>query len=318
MQLMECIPNFSEGRDKKVIDAIVGAISEIAGIRILDIDIGSTVNRSVITFVGPPETVSDAAYAAIKCAAQKIDMRRHNGLHPRLGSTDVCPFVPVKGITEESALLLVDTLAQRIGKELGIPVYLYEKSAKYPHRKDITPIRRGQYEKMAEKMRLPGWQPDHGPCEFNEHAGVTVMGVRDFLVAFNINIKGNVLEEAKQIARYLREQRTSGRLKFLKAMAWYLPEIDRTQVTTNLTNYKVTAIHTVFEEVKQMAVEKGFVVTGSEVVGMVPFDALIKTGQFYAGERNISQEDLTNLAVKCLNLNDLYPFNLTKKILGPF
>jgi glutamate formiminotransferase/formiminotetrahydrofolate cyclodeaminase len=315
---MECIPNFSEGRDKKVIDVIISVISDIAGIRILDVDMGATINRSVITFIGPPGAVCEAAFAAIKCAANKIDMRRHKGLHPRLGSTDVCPLVPVKGITEEKALFFMEALAQRVGKELGIPVYLYEKSAKYPHRKDITLIRRGQYEKMAEKMHLRDWQPDYGPGIFNVRSGVTVMGVRNFLIAFNINLKGNVLKDAEKIVKFLRAQRTSGRLQALKLMAWYLPEFDRTQVTTNLTNYRITGLHTVYEEVKRLAEEKGLSVTGSELVGMVPYEALLDTGLFYTGEQVTLPGELIESAVRGLNLNDLRLFDHSKKVLGPF
>jgi glutamate formiminotransferase/formiminotetrahydrofolate cyclodeaminase len=318
MQLMECVPNFSEGRDKKVIHAIAGMIAGIPHAQILDIDMGFTVNRTVITFIGPPDAVSAAAFAAIECAVQKIDMRNHQGLHPRLGSTDVCPFVPIKGIAENEALVLVDNLAQRVGNELQIPVYLYEKSAKNPNRKNLAQIRSGQYEQGAIKIKRPDWQPDYGPAVFNSRTGVTVMGIRDYLIAFNINLKGNVLNDARKIVHQIRANRIKGTLQFCRVLSWYLPEINRTQVTTNLTNYKVTGMHAVFEEVKRLAESGGLQVTGSELVGLVPHDALLETGRFYAGTRDLLPEELFAVAVQKLNLNDLYPFDPKKKILGPF
>jgi glutamate formiminotransferase/formiminotetrahydrofolate cyclodeaminase len=314
---MECVPNFSEGRDKHIIDSIASVIGAVAGIQLLDIDMGATVNRTVITFIGPPVAVCTAAFNAIKCAAEKIDMRRHHGVHPRLGSTDVCPLISLKNISDEEGLRLADGLAQRVGNELYIPVYLYEKSAKIPHRKHLAQIRSGQYEGMAEKMQLPGWQPDYGPLDFNDHVGVTVIGQRDLLIAFNINLKGNVLKAAREIVQKLHENRTSGQLKFYRVLAWYIPEIDRTQVTTNLTNYKKTALHTVFEEIKRLAEERELQVSGSELVGLVPSEALLDTGIYYAGEAHKSQKELMVLAVKRLNLNDLYPFEINKKVL-PF
>jgi glutamate formiminotransferase/formiminotetrahydrofolate cyclodeaminase len=318
MQLLECVPNFSEGRDKGIIDSIAHAMGTITGVNLLNIDTGETVNRTVITFIGPPAAVCTAAFAGIKRAAETIDMRRHRGVHPRLGSTDVCPLIPLANISDEEALNLADRLAQRVGTELRIPVYLYEKSAIKPHRKYLAQIRSGQYEGMAKKMHLPGWKPDYGPLDFNRQTGVTVIGVRDLLIAFNINLIGNVLPEALEIAKELRKNRASGRLRFCRALAWYLPEINRTQVTTNLTNYKVTALHTVFEQVKHLAQERGLQVTGSELVGMVPSEALIDAGRCYAGKEDRPPEELMALAVKQLNLNDLYPFHLTEKVLSTF
>lgn len=318
MQLMECVPNFSEGRDKTVIDSIAGVISGIDGVQIRDIDTGADVNRTVITFTGKPDPVCRAAFAAIKLASEKIDMRYHKGLHPRIGSTDVCPFIPLKDISISRAMKLVDDLARRVGEELKIPVYLYEKSTPYSHRQNISNIRRGQYERMAEKMLLSDWKPDFGPQRMNDRAGATVIGVRDLLIAFNVNFAGNVLEEAKEIVSHIRWLRESGKLVYIKVMAWYLAQRNTTQVTMNLTNYKKTALHDVYIEIGRFAKETGVRVTGSEIVGLVPENALIDAGRYYAGGKHMNRDDTIKLAVNRLKLNDLYSFDISKKILPGF
>ncbi len=350
--LIECVPNFSEGRDNDIIKQITDEIENIEGVKLLDVDPGPDMNRTVVTFIGSREGVKQAAFNSIKKAAELIDMSSHTGSHPRMGATDVCPFVPVSGITTEECIELSKEVAKRVGEELNIPVYLYEKSAQTPERENLAIIRQGEYEALEEKLKKPEWKPDYGPAEFNATAGATVIGVREFLIAYNISLNTREPIHATDIAFDLREKGRSARtgnsnspfyymktkilkykdgeypcglddfvgrtidetikhckekhdydliellklngvnpekpegqsvkipglFNYCKAIGWMVPEYDRAQISINLTNYKVTSTHHVLEETRKLAAERGLVVTGSEIVGMIPFPALLETG----------------------------------------
>ena len=285
-QLIECVPNFSEGRDRDVIEQITRSIEAVDGVTLLDVAPGATTNRTVVTFVGEPEPVIDAAFAAIKTAAQVIDMRKHRGEHPRIGATDVCPLVPISGISLEETACYARRLGERVGAELGIPVYLYEAAATRPERTNLANIRAGEYEGLPEKLRDPDWQPDFGPAAFNPRAGATVIGARDFLVAYNVNLnttstrranavafdvreRGRVLREGNRITGdVVRDEHGApvmvpGTLKGVKAMGWYIEEYGICQVSMNLTDLSVTPVHEAFEEVCERAGARGLRVTGS-------------------------------------------------------
>ncbi|MCP4724686.1 MAG: glutamate formimidoyltransferase [bacterium] len=393
-KLVECVPNFSEARDNNVIKQITDVIEAVDNVRLLDVDPGPDMNRTVVTFVAPPEEAKEAAFRAIKKASELIDMTKHQGSHPRMGATDVCPFIPVNGVTEEECIQISKDVAKRVGEELKIPVYLYEKAAQSPDRQNLAIIRAGEYEALAEKLKDPKWKPDFGPAEFNARAGATVIGVREFLIAYNISLNTREPKFATDIAFELRKKGRSarkphpdhpvylwrtqilkykegdypcgkcdfsgktiketiehcnkehgydlvelfklndldpdncegasvkipGKFDYCKSIGWMVSEYDRAQISINLTNYKVTAMHDVLEEARKLAADRGIVVTGSEIVGMVPFKALFDTGIYYLKKQNRSAgipiKDILNTAVQSLGLNDVSEFKIEERVLG--
>lgn len=392
-RLIECVPNFSEGQRPEIIKQITDEIEKVEGVKLLDVDPGFDMNRTVVTFIGTPEGVKEAAFNAIKKAAELIDMSKHKGTHPRMGATDVCPFVPITGVSEEECIALSKEVAKRVGEELGIPVYLYEKSATSPERINLAKIRQGEYEGLEEKLKDPKWKPDYGPAKFNSKSGATVIGVREFLIAYNINLNTREEKYATDIAFELREKGRSarkggngpfyfkseeilkyqkgsypcgscefvgkaieetiahckethnydleelldlngidpknpegqsvkipGKFKHCKAIGWMVPKYDRAQISINLTNYKVTSMHHVFDEACRLAEERGLRVTGSEIVGMVPYPALLETGKYYLRKQHRSVgvpiRDILNTAVQSLGLNDVSEFKIEDRVLG--
>lgn len=324
-RILECVPNFSEGRNTAVIAEIERAIGRFKRIKVLSTDTGYDANRSVITFAGEPERVVDAAFEAVKTASALIDMRKHNGRHPRIGATDVLPLVPVQGISMAETVQLSYSLAERIGNELNIPVYCYEYSAKSPLRQKLENIRKGEYEALANRINLPEWLPDFGPATFNPLSGATVVGARNFLVAYNINLNTNNAEIAKKIAAQIRESgyyetkngqqiHVPGKYKSLKAIGWYIDEYKKAQVSMNITNINETPVHIVFEEVKKLAQCFGTHVTGSELIGLIPLQAMIAAGKFYSNNSFANEPKLIELAVDKLGLNDLGIFLANKRI----
>lgn len=345
--IVECIPNFSEGRDPNKIKQITDAIAAIEGITLLDVDPGKDTNRTVVTFVGSLPSVEEAAFRAIAVAAEVIDMRNHHGAHPRLGATDVCPFVPVSGVSIEECIDLSIRVAQRIGEELAIPIYLYEKSARNDYRKSLPDIREGEYEELVKKLKDPRWKPDFGPVKFNAKNGATVIGCREFLIAYNINLNTKDKRLASDIAFELREKGRSKRIpridspnlldgeivrdkkgrpvevpglfKDLKGIGWYIDEFKRAQISLNFNNYKVSAIHDVFDKACALAVERGIRVTGSELVGLIPKEAILMAGRHYLKKQRrttaVPETDIIECAVQSLGLNDLYPFKPEEKII---
>ncbi len=390
--LVECVPNFSEGRDASKIKQITDAIVASGGVDLLNVEPGADTNRTVVTFVGPPEQVLTAAFAGIAKAAELIDMAVHSGAHPRMGATDVCPFVPVEGVTMEECAALARRLGERVGNELSIPVYLYEAAASRPERKSLSEIRRGEYEGLEKKLADARWAPDFGPTQFNAKTGATVIGARPFLIAYNINLASTDKAHAADIAFALRERGRMARSgntapyyfrgkkvfyaegafpcgncdfvasnyeavrahcddqhgysldKLLqnndlsppnvvgkpvyrpglfaecKAIGWYVDDYQRAQISINLTDYTVTSTHHVMEAARRLAGERGLVVTGSEIVGVVPFQALLETGYYYLQKQGRSMgqplTDVLRTAVMALGLNDVAPFDIEKKVLG--
>lgn len=336
-QLVECVPNFSEGRNEKVIDAIAESIKSVAGVKLLDVDPGYSTNRTVITFVGSPDEVVEAAYQAISKASQLIDMRKHSGEHPRMGATDVCPFVPVAGVSMHDCVELAKLLGERVGKNLGIPVYLYAEAASTPKRRSLADVRQGEYEGLEAKMK-GGFAPDFGPGEFNAHAGATVVGARPFLVAYNVNLNTRSKKLANEIALNIREAgrvkrnekgeiekdaqgnslKVPGTLKECRAVGWYVDEYERAQVSINLTDYSVTGIHQAFDEVVRQAEKLGVRVTGSEIVGLVPLAPMLTAGEHYLRKQGrstgVSEEEILSCAVQSLGLSELSSFNINEKI----
>ncbi len=391
-KIVECVPNFSEGRDKDKIDQISQAIQSVEEVKLLSVEMGADVSRTVVTFIGPPEAVKEAAFQAIKTAAGIIDMRHHHGAHPRMGATDVCPFVPVEGVTMEDCVEISKEVGQRVGEELSIPVYLYEESAQMPERRNLASIRHGEYEGLKAKLLDPHWKPDYGPTVFNEKSGATVIGAREFLIAFNITLNTRESQYAMDIAFELREKgrsarrgdvdfiymrgellkyrensypcgdcnfigktieetsqhcqkkhqydlfkllgmhdtdpnnsvgrsvKTPGIFKHCKAIGWYVEEYNRAQISINLTNYKITPPHLVLEKARELAARRGLVVTGSEIVGLIPFQAIYQAGKYYLRKQGRSTgvpvKDILNTAIYSMGLNDVTPFNPQEKILG--
>jgi glutamate formiminotransferase / formiminotetrahydrofolate cyclodeaminase len=334
-QIIECIPNFSEGRNNATIEAIAQSIRKVAGVKLLHIDIGHAANRTVMTFVGEPKKVCEAAFNAIKTASELIDMTTHSGRHPRMGATDVCPFVPIANISVEETVVYVNELAKKVGEAFLIPIYLYEHSQKNTDRNNLSIIRSGEYEGWKEKIKLPEWQPDFGPAIINTKAGATVMGVREFLVAYNINLNTKDATIANDIAKAIRasgkivtlkntdgnleKQRVPGKLKYLKAIGWYIEEYQRAQVSMNITNPYETKMHTVFETVKAEAEKLNVKATGSELIGMVPLQFLKEAGAFYLqkenkSSENLSEKEILESAVKAMGLNELKPFVLEERV----
>jgi glutamate formiminotransferase/formiminotetrahydrofolate cyclodeaminase len=340
--IIECVPNFSEGRDPGIIGQITGEIESVEGVKLLDVDPGKATNRTVVTFVGTPQAVTEAAFRAVRKASRLIDMSKHKGEHPRFGATDVCPLVPVSGISMEEVVGHARKLAERIGTELGIPVYCYENAAFSAGRRNLADVRSGEYEGLKDKLEDPAWKPDFGPDTLNPRSGATAVGARDFLVAYNINLNTTSTRRANAIAFDIREKgrvkrkghpltgeiirddkgnpvMIPGSLKAVKAIGWYIEEYGIAQISVNLTNISLTSIHQLFDEACLKAAERGIRVTGSELVGLVPLKAMLDAGRHYLHKQQrstgVSDKELIKIAVKSLGLDDLYPFKPEEKII---
>ena len=330
-QLIECVPNFSEGSDLSIIKQITNEIESVEGVRLLDVDPGKATNRTVVTFVGEPISVIEAAFRAIKKAAELIDMRKHTGEHPRMGATDVCPLIPVANISMEETAEWSKKLGERVGNELEIPVYLYEDAQKNPERKNLSIIRAGEYEGFSKKILLSEWAPDFGKAIFNAKSGATVIGARDFLVAYNINLNTTSTRRANAIAFDVRESGRKiqnekgeeivqpGTLKSVKAIGWFIEEYGVAQISMNLTNVNITPIHIAFDEVCKKANERGVRVTGSELVGLIPLKSLLDAGRYFLEKQQrsvgVSEKEIIHIAVKSLGLDELSEFIPEKKII---
>ena len=340
-QIIECVPNFSEGRNQEIINEISEAISNTKGVHLLNVDPGQATNRTVMTFVGDPDSVISAAFNAIKTASEKIDMSKHSGEHPRFGATDVCPLIPVSNITFEELIPYAEKLAKKVSEELNIPIYLYEHSAREDKRRNLANIRSGEYEGLSKKINSKEWKPDFGNA-FNKKSGATAIGVRDFLIAYNINLNTKSTRLANAIAFDVREKgrikrkghpvigeivydkdgnpdTIPGSLKHVKAIGWYIEEFGIAQISMNLTNITKTPIHTVFEEVVKKANARGASVTGSELVGLIPLKSMIDAGKYFLKKQNrsigIPEVDIIKIAIESLGLNQLKDFNPTKNII---
>ena len=346
-KLVECVPNFSEGRDQNKIGDIVKQMSDVSGITVLDVDPGPDTNRTVVTIVGSPEAVGEAAFQGIKRASEVLDMSQHSGTHPRMGATDVCPFIPVSDVTIEECVELSKQVGNRVGDELGIPVFLYEKSAQKDNRVKLPDIRKGEYEGLAEKLTDSNWKPDFGPAKLHIKAGATVMGCREFLIAYNINLNTKDYRLATDIAFELREAGRSkrtpnpnsknlldgeivrnengspvkvpGMFKDVKGIGWYVDIYNRAQISINFNNFKVSTIHDVFDEACTLANERGIRVTGSELVGLIPLEAMLMAGRHYLNKQNrslgVPTADIVECAVQSLGLNDVTEFDPNVKII---
>jgi glutamate formiminotransferase / formiminotetrahydrofolate cyclodeaminase len=341
-KLIECVPNFSEGRDLNVIRQITDAIKSVEGVSLLDVDPGASTNRTVVTFVGSPEAAVEAAFRAIQKAMELIDMRKHKGAHPRMGATDVCPFIPVSNVSWDEAIACAKQLGTRVGDELNIPTYLYEKAANDKSRSNLSVIRAGEYEGFVEKIRDPAWKPDFGPSVFNERSGATAIGVRDFLVAYNVNLNTKAVRRANAVAFDVRENgriktedgtpsgkpvldakgdpvRIPGMLKHVKAIGWYVEEYGIAQVSMNLTNIEETPLHVAFDACAEAASKRGLRATGSEIVGMVPKKCLVDAGRYFLRKQKwsegASQEELIDIAVRSMGLSELKPFDPKEKVI---
>lgn len=391
-KIVECVPNFSEGKDMAKVKEITQAIESVAGVTLLDVDPGADTNRTVVTFIGDPDAAAEAAFRAIKRAADVIDMRTHKGAHPRMGATDVCPFVPVEGVTMNDCVRIAHKVGERVGNELGIPVYFYESAAKTEERRNLANVRKGEYEGLAEKLNDPAWQPDCGLAEFNAVSGATIIGAREFLIAYNITLntretkyatdiafelrnKGRVARRGKihpfyfkgdlifyeagkfpcgncdfdaasvdELRAHYRDQHgvdfdrlcqlheydaaalvgqkvmRAGKFDHCKSIGWYVDQYERAQISINLTNYNITPPHLVLEEARRLAAERGLVVTGSEIVGLIPFQALYQAGEYYLKKQGKSHGipimDVLKAAAQSMGLSDVQPFDLQKKVLG--
>ena len=318
--IVECVPNFSEGRDANIINEIADAISSVSGVKVLHVDMGADANRTVITFAGNPDGVEEAAFRAVKKATELIDMSKHNGTHPRIGACDVMPLIPISGIDMDEVVALSYRLTERIGAELKVPVYNYEKSARNPLRKRLEQVRVGEYEGLEDRMSLPECQADNMQ-PFNIKAGATVLGARPFLLAYNVNIKTRNVAIAKEIAATIREsgkvingERIAGTFKGVKAIGWDVPEYGLVQVSTNITDVSTVGLHDVFEEIKRLSTEKGVEVFGSELIGLSPKQCLLDSGDYYGGV-NLSEKDKIDLAVEHLGLRSVVDFDIDKKII---
>ncbi len=341
-RLIECVPNFSEGRDLNIIKQITDAIESAEGVRLLDVDPGKATNRTVVTFVGEPEAVIEGAFRGIQKAAELIDMRKHSGEHPRMGATDVCPLIPVSGISMEETAAYAVKLAKRVGEALQIPAYLYEYAQPDKKRSNLSIIRAGEYEGFFDKIKQPEWKPDFGSAEFNATAGATVIGARDFLIAYNVNLNTKSTRIANRIAFDVREagrvvrqgnpytgkveldengepKRVPGKLKHVKAIGWYIEEYQMAQISINLTNYRETPLHTVFEECRLSGEARGARITGSELVGLIPLEPMLQAGRYFLQKQGlscgVSEKDLIWTAVKSMGLDELGPFDPEKKII---
>jgi len=341
-RLIECVPNFSEGRDMSIIEKITDEIKNSDGVKLLDVDPGKATNRTVVTFVGEPDAVVEAAYKAIKKAGELIDMSKHSGEHPRMGATDVCPFIPIANISMEETVEYAKKLAKKVGEELSIPTYLYEEAASSPERSNLAVIRAGEYEGLEKKFKEGKLLPDFGEAKFNAKSGATVIGARDFLVAYNINLNSTSTRRANSVAFDIREKgrikregntlsgkiirdkdgspvREAGALKSVKAIGWFIEEYGLAQVSMNLTNIKITPLHIAFEETVKSATNRGMRVTGSELIGLVPKKVLIDAGKYFLEKQDrstgIPEEDIIFIAVKSMGLDELKPFDPRKKVI---
>ena len=331
MQLIECVPNFSEGNDLNIIKQITGQVETVDGVKLLNVDPGKATNRTVVTFVGPPQQVIEAAFRAIKKAAELIDMSRHKGEHPRMGATDVCPLIPIADISMEETAAFARQLAERVGNELKIPAYLYEAAQKDPARKNLSVIRAGEYEGFFKKIKLPEWKPDFGPADFPAKSGATVIGARDFLVAYNVNLNTTSVRRANSVAFDVRENGRKiknekgeeviqpGTCKSVKAIGWYIEEYGIAQVSMNLTNISITPLHVAFDECVKSAHARGMRVTGSELVGLIPLKSLTDAGKYFLEKQRrstgVSENELIRIAVKSLGLDELSPFKPEERII---
>jgi len=341
-QLIECVPNFSEGNDLSVVNQITAAIESVEGVKLLNVDPGKATNRTVVTFVGTPEAVVEAAFRGIRKAAELIDMSRHKGEHPRMGATDVCPFIPVANISLEETAAWSVKLAEKVGKELSIPVYLYEAAQPNTSRNNLSVIRAGEYEGFAKKIKEPAWKPDFGPDEFNLKSGGTVIGARDFLIAYNVNLNTKSVKRANSIAFDIREAgrvkrtgnpisgpvakdekgeeiRIPGKFKGVKAIGWFIDEYNIAQVSINITRFRETPLHLVFDETAKSAAERGIRATGSELVGLVPLSAMLEAGRYFLKKQQlstgVSDTELIHIAVKSMGLDELGPFDPKQRII---
>ena len=341
-KLIECVPNFSEGRDLDIIRQITAAIESVDGVSLLDVDPGASTNRTVVTFVGSPKAAVEAAFRGIQKAAELIDMRQHKGAHPRMGATDVCPFVPISNVSWEEAIGCANELGKRVGDELNIPVYLYEKAAKDKSRSNLAIIRAGEYEGFFDKIKDKAWKPDFGPSVFNEKSGATAIGARAFLIAYNVNLNTKAVRRAMSVAFDVRENgriktedgtpsgkpvldqsgepvRIPGMLKHVKAIGWYVEEYGIAQVSMNLTNIEETPLHAAFDACNESASKRGLRVTGSEIVGMLPKKCLVDAGKYFLRKQKCSEgaseEELIDIAIRSMGLNELKPFDPKEKII---
>jgi glutamate formiminotransferase/formiminotetrahydrofolate cyclodeaminase len=341
-KVIECVPNFSEGRDLDIIRQITAAIESVEGISLLDLDPGASTNRTVVTFVGTPAAAVEAAFRGIQKAAELIDMRKHKGAHPRMGATDVCPFIPIRGVSWEEAVACARQLGMRVGEELKIPVYLYEKAAPIPARANLAIIRAGEYEGLSDKLKDPAWKPDFGPAGGSEKSGATAIGAREFLVAYNVNLNTKSVRRATSVAFDVRENgriktedgtpsgkpvldekgepiRIPGMLKHVKAIGWFVEEFGIAQVSINLTNIAATPLHAAFDACCEAAGKRGLRVTGSEVVGLLPKKCLVDAGKYFLRKQHwsegASEEDLIDIAIRSMGLNELKPFDPKEKII---
>jgi len=337
--LVECVPNFSEGRDKAVIDAIARAISATSGVRLLDVDPGADTNRTVYTFVGAPEAVAEAAFRGAEKAAELIDMSKHAGAHPRMGALDVCPVVPIAGVTMDECVEVARALGRRMAEALALPVYFYEYAATRPERRNLADIRAGEYEALEKKIADPAWRPDAGPAKFNARLGATVVGAREFLIAYNVNVNTRDAKLANEVALNIREAgrlkrdakgevvkdaagrelRVPGRLKAVKAIGWYIEQYRQAQVSVNLLSFRTTPLHVVYETAREEAAKLGLVVTGSELVGLTPLEPLVEAGRYYLRKQGRSpglpERELVEVAIQSLGLAQLSPFDPDKRVI---
>lgn len=318
MKIIECVPNFSEGRDKEKIKKIGASLQNISNCRLLNIESGPDHNRTVVTYIGDETGIIEGSIEICKTAAQLIDMRYHKGVHPRIGAIDVFPFIPVRNSSMSECIEISKKFGEVISKGLILPVYLYSASATHEQRKDLSNIRRGEYEGLEKKLLDPFWRPDFGNPIFNPKLGALVTGARNFLIAYNITLKTKDVSVARKISEIIRESGTNdkpGILKSVKALGIYLNSRNIAQVSMNLTDYKVTPIHKAFEEVKNQAKKFDVEIIGSEIVGMVPLEAILDSGRFYSGSENKSDDELVDIAINKLRLNVNYPFDKKKKII---
>lgn len=341
-KILECVPNFSEGRDMTIIKQITDVIESVAGVKLLDVDPGKDTNRTVVTFVGGPEEVSEAAFLAVRKASEIIDMSKHHGEHPRMGATDVCPLIPITGISMEETVIYARKLGERIGRELAIPVFCYENAAFEDKRRNLANCRSGEYEGLKKKLSDPAWKPDFGPAEFNPRSGATAVGARDFLVAFNVNLNTTSTRRANAIAYDVREKgrpkregdqitgkivkdekgnqvMIPGSLKSVKAIGWFIEEYGIAQISMNLTNISVTPVHTAFDEVCRKAEARGVRVTGSELVGLIPLKAILDAGRYFLQKQQrstgVPDEELIKIAVRSMGLDEISEFSPSEKII---
>ncbi|MBK8362312.1 MAG: glutamate formimidoyltransferase [Bacteroidetes bacterium] len=330
-QLIECVPNFSEGRDLNIIRQITDRIESVEGIKLLNVDPGNATNRTVVTFVGEPDAVIEAAFRGIEKAAELIDMSKHKGEHPRMGATDVCPLIPISGITMEETVVFAKKLGEKVGKLLNLPVYLYESAQSNPARKNLSIIRAGEYEGFFTKIKQAEWKPDFGPSEYSAKSGATVIGARDFLIAYNANLNTTSVRRANSVAFDIRENGRKiknekgedvvqpGTCKSVKAIGWFIEEYGIAQVSMNLTNINITPLHIAFDECVKSAYNRGMRVTGSELVGLVPLKSLTDAGKYFLEKQNrstgVSEKELVRIAIKSLGLDELSPFKPEERII---